>query len=94
MVNNPNNINSLNNPSAIQNDSGIEDQNLEDEFRQELDNKRTEMKKINNQRIQSILDNMGEIFDDTHENDLENKKEINDNMNSIRKELDFDVNSI
>jgi len=93
MADNPNNINQFNNPSVDQSDS-VSDDGLADEYRKELENKKMQIKRKNNERIQNMLDDMGDLFDDTHENNIQNKEKIDSNINSIKRELNVDVNSI
>lgn len=93
MANNPNNVNQFNSPSVGQSDDEVSDKSLTDEYRQELENKKMEIRRKNNERIQNMLDGMSDLFDDNHETSVENKDEIDNSINSIKKELDFDVNS-
>lgn len=98
---NPNNVNVLNSPSIDTDsklDGNIDDVDSQDrfgdDFKSELERKRIELRKQNVNRLTGMLDQVSSVLNKDEEQDEEVKDELNTNITNMKRELNFDINSV
>jgi hypothetical protein len=95
MPENPYNNNPLNSPSIeIDARPGEEQEGEGDDFKSELERKRTELRKQSNAKLNGMLDQVSSVLNRDKKQDSGVKNEIDANIANMKKELNFDVNSV